>query len=401
MNAGRAVLVLGAATAAACAFARSPRDPVPAFEVRPGPFELRIEARGRLHPADATPIEAPSVRARAFLAWLAPDASRVAAGDLLFRIDDRDLRMRLERARAKVERIERQIAAKRRALEKERRSIEGEIALVARELEDAETAAPRDPRLFPRAEIIDAEANVQLLRAKRRHLENKLARYRDRARAELEILESERKTEAIKVALIEKDIARLEVRAPHAGIFYHRRYWNGEPIRVGATLWGGMEVGELAGVDRLEARVHVLESEAAGLAEGLPATVRPLARPDLEISGRVKQIEPVAKPIEEGSPVKYFTVVLSLEPAAGEGLRAGGRVSASISVARLEHALAVPNQAIFTIDGEPAVFVATRAGFEPRRVVPGRRSASRTVIVEGLEAGARVALVDPRKGGPA
>jgi multidrug efflux pump subunit AcrA (membrane-fusion protein) len=151
----------------------------------------------------------------------------------------------------------------------------------------------------------------------------------------------------------------------------------------------------LPDLSEMEAKVWVLEAEAAGLAEGLETRVILDAHPGSSLAGKVKTIEPIANPIEEDSPVKYFEVILSLERTEPEMMKPASQVQVTILVTQEESALAVPNQAIFVEEGEPWVYVRGAQGFEKRRVELGQRSVSRTVISAGLEPGERIALVSP------
>jgi len=54
-------------------------------------------------------------------------------------------------------------------------------------------------------------------------------------------------------------------------------------------------------------------------------------------------------------------------------------------------AIAVPEEAVQTIDGHDSVFVQTDSGFAVRHVAVGSRSAGQAAIVSGLQAGERIA----------
>ncbi len=62
-------------------------------------------------------------------------------------------------------------------------------------------------------------------------------------------------------------------------------------------------------------------------------------------------------------------------------------VTAHIAVAEASVPVAVPDEAVQAIEGESVVFVQHDDGFEPRRVVVGRRGGEWIEIVEGLTAG--------------
>jgi len=217
-----------------------------------------------------------------------------------------------------------------------------------------------------------------------------------RSGAELEILRLRRQTEEVRLKQLTEAQARLEIRAPHDGFFLYGRTWQNEKMRPGMTIWPGVRIGELPDVSRMEAKLRVLESEAAGLADGLDATVEIDAHPGRSWSGKVSSVEPVANPIDRESPVKYFQVVVALDETDTEVMSPGSSVHGSIFVARRDEALSVPNQAIFHEGDATWVWIANGSGFEQRSIAIGERSVSRTIVTDGLTHGDRIALADPR-----
>jgi hypothetical protein len=383
---------------AACAIGAPPA--VPLVEVRSGPFEVRIPAFGELQAAKTTMIKIPAtLRGVQRIAWIAPDGAQVGADEAVARLDSDQIDRRLDRLRNELRKLDFKLEAMQQQLAKERMEIESQLALLAQEREDSVATQPRDERLFSRHEIIEARIDIELIETKIAHFETQRERTTSKERTELEILRLQRETEQVQIDQLESARRQLEVRAPHAGFFIRGTTHRGEKMRIGMQLWGGQPLGELPDLSEMEAKIWVLESEAAGLAEGLEARVTLDAHPGVEIPGEVETIQPIANPIDEDSPVKYFEVVMILERTDPEIMKPAGQVHVTILVAREEEALAVPNQAIFVDGGEPCVYVVSGAGFDKRRVELGQRSISRTVIRAGLEPGDRIALVDPDASG--
>lgn len=381
-----------AALAAACA---DPPVDVPTTRVEPGRFEITIPCFGELEPAQATPVQVPrAVREIQRVDWVAAEGEHVAADEVVLALDTDPLASRLRGAESKIRRLDLDIAIREKELERELRAIDGQLALLSRERADAERYALRDPELFSRQEIIDAELDLALLDTRIEHHEARKQRYRARAEAELEILRLERRTEEVRRRQVEEALAQVEIRAPHAGTFLPAVSWRNEKVRAGGTVWPGQEIGEISDLDQMEARVYVLESEASGLAEGLPVELRPHAHPDATLSGRITRVQPVANPIDRGSPIRYFELVVGLDPPE-VALRPGGHVTGTIFVARENDALSVPNQALFHDGGRAAVLVVEEGELVEQAVQLGTRSLSRSVITAGLDAGAEIALARP------
>jgi RND family efflux transporter MFP subunit len=316
------------------------------------------------------------------------------------RLDSKEIDDRLERGRESLSTLEKEVAAKRAELADEQLRLDTEMALLVEEKAKAEHFAPRDATLFSRHEILDAEMDLELIKTKIEHCRTKKERLDQRSAAEMDILRLRRQTEETRIAQLDEAKASLTITAPHDGIFLYGRTWQGEKMRVGMSIWAGQPIGELPDTSKMEAKLHVLEAEAAGLDEGLEGSIEVDAYPGRVYQGRVSSVQPVANPIDPQSPVKYFEIVLSLDETDVETMKPGSRVRGSVWVARQAEVLSVPNQAIFHEGEETWVWVmsGSGSGFERRPVEVGERSVSRTVVLSGVERGERVALADPERG---
>jgi cobalt-zinc-cadmium efflux system membrane fusion protein len=93
--------------------------------------------------------------------------------------------------------------------------------------------------------------------------------------------------------------------------------------------------------------------------------------------------------LEQDTRVSYGRVVLDNHERRWQP---GLYVTASVTIERVDVAVAVPEEAIVRMPDGPAVFRAEGNRFEPQPVVIGRSDGLRTEIVQGLESGARVVV---------
>jgi len=372
---------------------------VPTFEVELDTFEMRIHAFGELQAAKATPLELPrSLRGLQRVARLADEGQTVLEGEIVCELDATPIDREIDTRQNNIAKIDLQLEAKRQELVKERHKLEGQLTLYRQERVDAVATAPRDETIFSRHEIIEASIDLELIDTKLAHTEEQLQRLDSNEKTELEILLSQRRTEQTRLDQQLEAREQLAIRAPHDGIFLPGRTWQGETIRVGMEIFGGQPIGQLPDLAAMEAKLNVLEAEAAGLADALPGEVRLDAFPGFSVTGKLSQIQPVANPLDRRSPVKYFEVVMSLDETDVTRMRPGAQVEATIFVKQKDEQLSVPNQVIFIENGEPWVYVRRGGSFERRSVELGERSLSRTIVTAGLEPGETVALVDPFAG---
>ncbi|HEY0708792.1 MAG TPA: hypothetical protein VGG33_18435, partial [Polyangia bacterium] len=176
----------------------APADDVPSFAVEAAPFSRSVTAEGVLRPVTASPISAPSEGRALLIAWMAEDGATVKKGDVVIRFDRTDA----VRALADGEADERAADAR---IEKEKRTISGAISdrtraanLTKVEIDHAKRLGRKDPRFFPRTEVIESEIDEGLLAARlaktedSQHAEEKLGKSRvqflavDRQKAEIQ-----------------------------------------------------------------------------------------------------------------------------------------------------------------------------------------------------------------------
>jgi HlyD family secretion protein len=384
-----------AAGLAACA--RPESSSMAVLDVKKGDFEIVLPAFGELQAAKSTPIiVAPESRfALQTIAWMAPDYATVKGGDVVIRLASTELPDLLRAEEAEVAKIRLEIAQKQKQLEKEKGDLAGQITVTAIQRELADVYAARDETIYPRNKIIEDAIDLDYQKTRERYYAEERKQLEKRVAAELQLLQSKLAAHEVKIKQYRDQLGHLELQAPHDGMLIIARQWDGEKYRVGMTAYSGMKLGSLPDLSVMEAKVFVLESEAAGLKEGLPVTLSLDYEPGRPFSGKVAGIDTIAKPLTEDSPLKYFEVKVGLDAMEPRLMKPGVQVKASIFVEKLAGVIAVPNQAI-VYEGDAAFVQArTRGRFQRTPVKTGARSLTRTVITEGLADGAQILLGSP------
>jgi multidrug efflux pump subunit AcrA (membrane-fusion protein) len=369
--------------------------------VRKGVFEIVIPGFGQLQAVKATPISVPpQLRGRQTLAWLAPENSYVKKGEIVARLDANWYSQRILTEEFNISKLNLEIQKKQKELEKERNDLQGQLNITAVEKGMADIYGAKDESLYSQNKIIEDAIDLEYITIKSRHYERKKTKLEEKARAELQLLQLKKRTRQVKLQQYQEALSSLEIKAPHDGLFIFQRNWRGEEPRVGSNVWRGQKLGKLPDLTQLEAKIFVLESEAGGLKENLPASIALDAAPAVVYTGKVTTIEKIAKPIgrdEEKSPLKYFEIKVTLDKTDPGVMKPGNQVKGLIFVQKQENVIAVPNQAIFFDDGNGFVQVKHSSNTEKRPVEIGTRSLTRTVISKGLEEGEKILLANPWK----
>jgi HlyD family secretion protein len=370
---------------------------VPTYEVQRGEFIRKVYADGNLEAAQATILSPPpSVRGPMRIAWLAPDGSRVLAGDVVIRFDPTDLEDKLQDNRSERARTDSRITQKKVTEEKTLRDLDRDAGVAEMDLTYAREFQSKDPEIFSRIDIIESELDETLATSKKEHADAMRTIRQDLGQVEMDLLDLERRKADIQIQQAVSELQQLEIEAPHEGIFVLKEVWGDLP-QVGAVVWGGNRVAEIPQLDVMDAKVYVLEADAGGLEQGISATVVLDAHPDRAYEATVKTVDALAQRRNRRVPVQYFGVVLQLEKTEPEVMKPGQRVQAILILDREQDVISIPRQAVFTKDGGSVVYVRRMGGFEAVEVETGAAGLGLVVVEEGLQEGDMIALRDPTR----
>ena len=403
----RKLLVAGALLAAAgglvawrvVAAGGAEASAVPTAVVAKEKLVRRITAEGNLKAVEATPITPPPPRGRPRpmkIAWMAPDGSRVAAGEVVLRFDPTDFDRQLKDGDADLAAAGAKLSREHVQADAAEDNREASASMAAMELEKTRKFRPKDAEIFSRHEIIESSIDEGLSRAKMEHARDAEAIEKKLTRSKLALIQVEKKKAELAIQQARAGLEAIEVKAPHAGILVFQRDWRGELPHEGEQVWPGQTVAEIPILSAMEAQVYVLEVDGGGLHPGIPARVALESRPDVEYEAVVKQVDDLAQPRIPDLPVQYFAMTLSLARTDEAVMKPGQRVRATLILDR-DAALVVPRQAVVERGGKNLVYRLEEGVFRPVEVELGASTPGRVVIEKGLRAGDRVALRDPTR----
>jgi HlyD family secretion protein len=204
-----------------------------------------------------------------------------------------------------------------------------------------------------------------------------------------------------KMGRAETSLGSLVLRAPLPGLVVYRKDWRGGIVSVGDSLWPGNVLLAIVDPTRTVLSGFVLEKDASGLEIGAPASVTVDAWPSRPFDGKVSYRSELSRPIQEGSPVKYFEVKVEILNGDPTLLKPGLKGEARIVTGKFDGAIVIPRSALRGSAEEPFVLVEARGGPERRPVKTGPGDLVRVSITTGLAEGERVLLGDAVEPAPA
>jgi RND family efflux transporter MFP subunit len=309
--------------------------------VEPRDIQFAVSAAGDIGPADQVSVR-PEINGR--IEELPVDiGDKVKTGELLCRLDDRDLQ--IERSQQLTE-----IDGARLQLQKAGRNFNRSRQLFAEKLISQEV-------------FDDSKTDFDLAT-------NSV----DRAEQALR--------------LVDDKLRKTRILAPFDCTVLTRPVSLGQTVSGAAGFNSGTEVMSIANLNDMVVNAHVNQADVIRLEQGREVEVQAESVPGVKMKGVVERIAPQAV-IKNG--IKGFSARIAIQEIDPR-VRPGMTAILNIPVSSADNVLAIPLAAVFTENGERFVFVKGENGFIRRPVVLGATDYSHAEIVEGLAEGEVVSL---------
>lgn len=395
-----------AAVAAGLGAAAAPAAPVPTTRPERGDVEVRIHARGEIAPHQSISLSAPPIGAQLQLVRLAPAGTLVRKDEVVMAFDPETQRHSLLQARSELAEADEEI----RKLQADAavRAAEDELALVEARFEVKLAEVRVSGNEFVGAiEGRKNELALEEARGKVAQLERDIVTRAAGHEAALTALREKRRKAEIAIALAERNIESLTVRAPIDGMVTINQNqsamgnfgFQGMTIpdyREGDTVQPGSPVAALIDLSVVEVNARLDESARTALAENAAASVRIDALPIAPLEAKVKRLGGMAQQAFFWDPSsREFDASFRIDRPVPE-LRPGMTAALTASAEPLRDVLHLPRQAVFQREGRPVVYARRGGEFVPVEVKVLRYTESR-VALEGVAPDDEVALADPER----
>ncbi|WP_416305955.1 efflux RND transporter periplasmic adaptor subunit [Neptunicella sp. SCSIO 80796] len=370
-----------------------PQITVPTYEVEQREFEIVIPAFGELEAAEATNIASPGRRPMT-IAWLAEENQRVKKGQVVARFDPEQLALDSRKEELAMMLLDKDMRQKNAERNKQENELNSEEVLIGKEFDFVDTFAIDDLRLYSKLEIIDTLSNKEYLGVKDEFIDWKQESIEEQNQSALDVLSIRKRGHAAKYQQHEDALSRLEVVAPYDGLLVYEKNWRGDKASVGQTVFPGSTIAKIPNLERMQAKIYVLDKDAIGLEQGQPVTLTMEAYPDQLLHGELASVSGFSRTIKRGNPTKYFELVVDL-PEKNDLMQPGQKVIAHIQVKPPEPKVIIPLQAIFNQQNDNFVYLQQGTDFVRQNVTTDRKNLYFVEIVDGLNVGDAIALSEP------
>jgi macrolide-specific efflux system membrane fusion protein len=230
-----------------------------------------------------------------------------------------------------------------------------------------------------------AEQDLQLYQSKLQHL-------RANAALTLSIKQREQQSLQAEVALLEADLARMQVTASKAGLFVYATNYEGDKFAVGDSVHTGETFAEIPSLDKMVVKAKVSERDLGKLKRGMAVELVLDAHPEVKYHGKLSVLGAVIQAKAKNNPEKVIEAQVTIVDPDHRIMRPGMIARLLIVVERHQQVIVLPNQAISRDNGHASVQVLSWLGGEQREVEVLAFDQLHTAIGKGLAAGEEVIL---------
>lgn len=371
----------------------SPQSTVPLYQVVQKSFAVIIPAVGELEAAQAERINTPG-RSPMTIEWLAEENSWVTKGQVVARFDAEQLLLDSREEELEMMLLDMDMRQQNAEENQQQNELNSEKVLVGKEFKFVDTFAIDDLRLYSKIEIIDTLSNRDYLGAKEEFIEWKESSIDDRNQSALAVLDIRKGGHEAKFQQHQSALTLLEVRAPYDGMLVYEQNWRGDKASIGQTVFPGSTIAKIPNLEKMQAKLYVLDKNAIDLKIGQKVNLTLDAYPDENLGGQVLSVSGFSRTIKRGNPTKYFELLVSLDKQSST-LQPGAKVSANVSVADTQAKIVIPLQAIFNEKSENYVYIKEGQSFTRRPVKTAEKNLYFVEIIQGLTSGDIIALSVP------
>ncbi len=313
------------------------------------------------------------------------ESARVAAGDVLLRLDAAELEARVALARSSLEAARTRLQSARITLPLERARNAAAVAEAQARYDDAKQRHDKKQRLFEArliplgeiesaaSEVAGAEAALQAARVNQDRV------ILQEGQIEIAAADVKQQEAALRVAQVNLDHA--VIRAPIAGTVVEL------PVKLGELMQPGSVVARITRLDALYVKAQVDEVDLSRLRLKQPAEIQFDTQPNVKYAATLFEIAPAVS-VEKLKSRNVTTKLRLAEPPPF--LRPGMSADVEIIVDTVKDVLLVPAQTVMSKNKEQFVYVLASGEVAKRSIEVGRSNWDDMEVVQGLSRGEEV-----------
>ena len=311
-------------------------------EVKIGALTEMVTAPGQIEPKRKVDISA-KVSAR-IVALPVEEGDRVKEGDLLIRLDARDLESRLRSAEATYEAQTAQTAVDNAAVKQQRAALEATKS----RMEQAQSVYQRNLKLLQSKDISQATFD-EFESAKKEQIYTYVADRHGLKAKELSLIVQEHnlKSAIERIEQAKEELSYTTIRAPMEGIVTRINAEVGEMVITGTMNNPGTVIMQVADLSKMLLVARVDESYIGNLQVGQKAVIRVQAYWGHDFTGTVDSIA-LTHNTTPGTQTKYYETEILIDPSSDHALYSGLTADVDIETRTHPDIIKIPLQAVLS-----------------------------------------------------
>jgi HlyD family secretion protein len=349
-------------------------------------FDTKVHATGQLQSAASFYVGCPAVERiwQYTISFMAPEGKAVKEGDMILSFDAREITQRLQLKQSDLDTGLKELSRMRLQEEQTREDLALKCEEEKVNKQKAVRKADYPEGLIAPMDLQKRKMELELADLQERLADKRLANQISGMASRIQVQESKVRLLQAEVDRLMRDIRKMDIPAPKAGLVVYTPDWDGKKKAVGDTCWFGDTIVELPDLGRMQMKAVVLEVQAGRVAVGQPAEVRLDSNPDRVYKGVISSLGHVFRVKSDSQPAIVFDAVIDLSESDPELMRPGMAAGVNITVSSRKDVLQLPEAAIVYSDKGAAVW---RKGFFSQELTPittGARSSGMVEILSGL-----------------
>ncbi len=360
--------------------------------VQSGPFELALNIKGEVQGKNAVVINLPDVMKRRSLRIyqikikdMIPEGKLVKKGDWIATLDAADINQKIQNNQQELTRHLAEFndakidsAIQLTKLREELQEFNYDLKYKELELEQAKYESPA----YQRKKQVEYNKTIRQMEKKRRDYELTRLKLKTQIKRKEDNYNEDVQTDS----LLKQALMACRVKAPKNGMVMYAKLWGGRKLRVGdqVSRWNPA-IATLPDMSVLVSETYVKEIDITKIAVGDSVEITIDALPNKKYNGIIDKIANIGQELP-GFDTKVFKVIINMNEH-GKEIKPAMTTNNKIILTKLENAVKIPRNCLFSNDGDTFVFLKTEGKIVKKRVTKGFENDTEIVIKSGLNIG--------------
>jgi HlyD family secretion protein len=320
-----------------------------------------------------------------------PEGRAVKKGEVLLNFDAQKTRDDLQRFQNELDQANKELEKTRVQIDLERQELSARLSTAENNYQKLKLKQKTTGLTEKLNEVEIDQLGLEQARREVEALKDRIEWHKRSSEATYQVIASKKARAENKVNQIKRGMENFQAKADRDGVVVYKTKWNGERFQVGETVWSGQPIMEIPDLNTILAEAFVPEVDIGKVKTEQRAEITIDAFPGKTYTGKVKNIGTLVRPKAWDILNKILEVRIALDELDTSIMRPAMSIKTRIETAAINDCLAVPLKAVRSTADGALVKVKTDAGWREQKVKLGESNGTDIVILEGLKAGDRIA----------